>query len=74
MSNLAKYEIWWDKKEKIARAKTFNVLDEKAAKNILEKTSRIGDEHGPKVDWIMPKLFNDENRKIAQRMRRIYDS
>ena len=53
MSNISKQKIWWDDKEKIARAKAFDIIDEATAEKILAMASRIGEEHGPRVDWII---------------------
>ncbi len=53
MSTQEKFNIWWDKKEKIVRAKAIGILDESSATGILDETKTMAQQHGDNINWII---------------------
>ena len=53
MTGNERFRIWWDEKEQIVRARAFGVLDEKAAEGIRQETTRMAQEHGDGLDWLI---------------------
>lgn len=47
------YQIIWDKKRKIARAKAIGVLDKTAAVGIMAETEKIAKDHGDQINWLI---------------------
>ena len=53
MTDLDEHRIWWDEELNIARGQAVGVIDEAAAQFILLETTRIAQEHGEKIDWLI---------------------
>ena len=53
MMSEERYSIWWDEEEEIVRSRAFGVLDEEAAEGIKQETSRMAQEHGDNIDWLV---------------------
>lgn len=47
------YQIEWDPKDKIGRARAFGVWDEQVAQAMNKEYLRLSEEHGGKADWLI---------------------
>ncbi len=53
MTGQERFRIWWDEEEKIVRGRAFGVLDEEVAERIKQETTRMAEEHGDNIDWLV---------------------
>ena len=65
------YEIWWDKDEKVVRARATGVLDVDEAQGILEATEKIAQDHKDSINWLidlnqMTKVTSQARKILAE--------
>jgi hypothetical protein len=53
MTDNKELRIWWDDDLNIARVQVVGVVDEAGSRYVLLETTRIAQQHGEKIDWLI---------------------